>query len=242
MRNNLAAACFVLPLLAGCSTSYQSTGEFSQKEFATLAEDLVGEEASIEFVTGDVMDARIVRLTRNSIDLRGEDEPISRVVPLSSVHEIKVTSPASGLAKGAGIGFVVGGVTGVIMGFADGDDTRGWFRMSAGQKALVGGVMLGTVGAVVGGLVGLAGGAAGKSYYFNEETMTKGGYRGSSTHPRLLVIEVPQILEETEQSVRILFSGKEVWLPKSKIQIERGDKSIRITVPENLLLEGKSVD
>jgi hypothetical protein len=55
--------------------------------------------------------------------------------------------------KGAGIGALVGAGTGIILAFASGDD-KGWIGFSARYKAVVGGISLGALGALVGGLVG----------------------------------------------------------------------------------------
>jgi hypothetical protein len=56
------------------------------------------------------------------------------------------------LLLGAGIGVL----TGVAIGFASGDDPpSNWFSLTAGDKALVGGLLLGVTGTVVGAIVGL---------------------------------------------------------------------------------------
>jgi hypothetical protein len=56
----------------------------------------------------------------------------------------------AGMGIGAAIGLVVGGAA----GFAAGDDKAGFFQMSAGQKAMMGGVAGAGLGLVIGGIVG----------------------------------------------------------------------------------------
>ncbi len=49
-----------------------------------------------------------------------------------------------------------GFVLGSVIGLASGDDTEGWFRFTAGQKALFAGVSLGVSGAILGLITGAA--------------------------------------------------------------------------------------
>ena len=56
-----------------------------------------------------------------------------------------------------GIGVLIGGAMGTVVGFSGGDDPRGGFiRFSAGEKALMGAVVLGGAGLLVGSVVGMA--------------------------------------------------------------------------------------
>jgi hypothetical protein len=77
-------------------------------------------------------------------------------VPLTDVTELEVSTGTEsqwtkGLAYGAGAGFLVG----LALGAASGDDPPNqWFAMTAGEKALVGGVAFAAVGGVVGTVVG----------------------------------------------------------------------------------------
>lgn len=70
----------------------------------------------------------------------------------------------SSARKGAGIGLLVGAATGAVIGFASGDDTSscsGWFclRFTAEEKAVLGAVGLGGLGAVIGLIAGAASGS-----------------------------------------------------------------------------------
>ena len=61
--------------------------------------------------------------------------------------------------RGAKLGLVIGMVAGVALGIAEGDDAPGWFAMTAGEKALAGGVGLGLLGMGIGAGIGAASGA-----------------------------------------------------------------------------------
>lgn len=85
----------------------------------------------------------------------------SRAISLGELRRMSVSagreSVGRSMLRKGGIGALAGLLGGVILGFADGDDDpRGWFAMSASEKAAVGGVFLGGVGFVGGSIVGLA--------------------------------------------------------------------------------------
>ncbi len=67
-----------------------------------------------------------------------------------------VVLPKSAVLESMGVGALVGGGVGAVIGLASGDDPSGsWFRMSAGEKALIAGAALGAGGIVVGLVVGI---------------------------------------------------------------------------------------
>lgn len=79
--------------------------------------------------------------------------PLSEVFAFE-IESIKIHRP-NRFIRGALNGALVGFVVGAIAGLADGSDPEGtWFAMTAGEKALMGGVLLGATGGVVGGIVG----------------------------------------------------------------------------------------
>ena len=75
--------------------------------------------------------------------------PISKVDSIIIPGESKV---ASSIGWGALIGFVVGGLLGIV----GGDDEEGFIKFTAEEKALGGGAFLGLVGAIIGLIVGLS--------------------------------------------------------------------------------------
>jgi hypothetical protein len=59
------------------------------------------------------------------------------------------------IRKSAGVGFLIGAGSGVLIGLASGDDEPGWFSFTAEEKAAMIGVGLGLTGGVVGLVIGL---------------------------------------------------------------------------------------
>lgn len=91
-----------------------------------------------------------------------------------------------GAAEGMGIGAGAGALAGVLLGFADGDDPpcgdSEWcfFNLTAGEKAVLGGIAFGGLGAIVGLVIG---GVAGSDDVYEGHsagpTITPGGPPGS---------------------------------------------------------------
>lgn len=89
----------------------------------------------------------------------------TRSVPFASISRLEVSggerTRMSGFGRGAGSGFLIGAAVGGIIGFADGDDdcsgaTFCILEMSAGEKALFAGVLIGGLGGAIGGIIGMA--------------------------------------------------------------------------------------
>lgn len=74
-------------------------------------------------------------------------------VDIGDIHDIKIVKKSRFL-KGLGFGLLIGGGGGALLGFLSGDDPPGWFSMTAGQKALLGGLAFGILGAPIGGIWG----------------------------------------------------------------------------------------
>ncbi len=65
-------------------------------------------------------------------------------------------SGKSYILRGAGIGLLAGIASGGSIGLASGNDPPGFLSMTAGDKAAIGGVLLGGVGLIVGTIAGIA--------------------------------------------------------------------------------------
>ena len=80
-------------------------------------------------------------------------------IPLASVTELSVSRgrrPAGARAlRGAGFGLLVGAGSGAVIGFVSGDDPDGFISLTAEEKALGMGVLLGGAGALIGTVIGL---------------------------------------------------------------------------------------
>lgn len=91
---------------------------------------------------------------------RDSTAPTLRVA-LADLQRAEVSLGRRSAFGGFGRGFLIGAGAGAALGVASGlasgdDDQAGWFAMSAGEKAVAGGVLLGGAGGLVGGIIGLA--------------------------------------------------------------------------------------
>jgi hypothetical protein len=80
-------------------------------------------------------------------------------VPMADVTELEVShgrrTAGSRALRGAGFGLLAGAGSGVVIGFVSGDDPDGFISLTAEEKALLLGGLLGGTGAVLGTVIGL---------------------------------------------------------------------------------------
>ncbi|HSE28460.1 MAG TPA: hypothetical protein VLA95_09545 [Gemmatimonadales bacterium] len=85
----------------------------------------------------------------------GQGQADTSIVALETVALVeRSTGRRSRAGAGMGTGAVIGLLVGGVAGFASGDDESGFFQVTAGQKALAGGLLGAGVGLVIGGIVG----------------------------------------------------------------------------------------
>jgi len=99
----------------------------------------------VQELTGDTLVAQVDAMRQGRLQLE------MLHVPMSSITKLDVTTGRRGhWLEGAGIGFLFG----VVTGAASGDDPSDqWFAYSAGEKAMMGGLGFGLIGAGVGALI-----------------------------------------------------------------------------------------
>ncbi len=126
-------------------------GAFTSNSYAK--EKKHGAELEIQKKDGQSVRGELLTVKDNSL-LVMESGSLSGIsVDISDVHKIKILKK-SRLLKGLGFGLLIGGGSGVLLGFLSGDDPSGWFSMTAGQKALAGGLAFGILGVPIGGIWG----------------------------------------------------------------------------------------
>lgn len=106
------------------------------------------------------------------------------VLPPTSVAKVTDVRHGRGAAEGAGIGALIGAATGAAIGLADGDDEcspEGWcfLAFTAGEKAVIAGVLLGGVGGVIGLVAGAITGSKFVYSYGEQVRVTPTGPPGS---------------------------------------------------------------
>ncbi len=99
----------------------------------------------VQELTGDTLVAHVDVMQQGRLRLE------MLHVPMSSITKLDVVTGRKGhWLAGAGIGFLFG----VVTGAASGDDPSDqWFAYSAGEKAMMGGLGFGLIGAGVGALI-----------------------------------------------------------------------------------------
>jgi hypothetical protein len=76
---------------------------------------------------------------------------------LQEIQTIKVIKKSK-LLKGLGIGFLVGAVPGALVGASKGQENPGLLEFTPGGGAVAGAIVFGTLGALIGGVVGVIAG------------------------------------------------------------------------------------
>ena len=121
---------------------------------------------------GKTLKGHLSGVSDNQLILKANDNQVR--VPSENVKSFTVKRKKSA-ARGALIGFGIGAAAGIIIGLASGDDpvmtypnpgedplglgtmvaaVNNAFVMTAGEKALAGGLTLGATGAIVGAIIG----------------------------------------------------------------------------------------
>jgi hypothetical protein len=112
-----------------------------------------GSEVIVQKKDGATIKAELLTVKNNEIILMDSFNMTGITLRADEIYSITITKKSS-VFKGIGLGLVIGGGSGALLGFASGDDDSGWFRLSAGEKAAVGGLCFGAVGLLTGGIVG----------------------------------------------------------------------------------------
>jgi hypothetical protein len=120
---------------------------------------------------GELLAVRDTALLIDTLGGKGEDTSVTRIAGIvrvgrEAIQKVKVKGESFRL-KGTLIVAAIGGTVGAVIGFASGDDKpKGFYTwtLTAGQKALIGGVGGGVIGGLIGGVVGAARSSKDKEY------------------------------------------------------------------------------
>ena len=139
----------VVPVLSGCTHHYNIAN----------AHELAGEEVTLEGQYGQQVTA--VGVANGAGGIVFYDRANGGMVPDLEIARIKDTRHARGALEGLGIGGGIGAGIGILAGLASGDDECSnedeggcFLSFSAGDKAMIFGVLLGGLGGFVGLIVG----------------------------------------------------------------------------------------
>jgi hypothetical protein len=112
-----------------------------------------GCEVIVKKKDGATIKAELLIVKNDEIILMDSFNMSGITLTADEIQKITITKK-SRFFKGIGLGLVIGGGSGALLGFASGDDDSGWFRWTAEEKAVMGGLGLGVVGLLTGGIVG----------------------------------------------------------------------------------------
>ena len=132
--------------VAGCARLLQAQGISSLEPGARVR--LFTPSVGRGGLVGTVV--RPVRDTLAILPAKGSDTVVVAVAELTRLELSTGRHPHA--LKGMGIGLLVGAAGGAIAGWASGDD-RGWFGLTAGEKARIGATLFGVAGSLVGGAI-----------------------------------------------------------------------------------------
>jgi hypothetical protein len=102
--------------------------------------------------TGNFLDLEKNRLYMTIAQLNDYSQVINnyRTFNKEDVKSIFIKGGSRNTGKKVGYGFLIGAGIGAVLGLAGGDDKHGFYRLTAAQNALAGGIFFGAIGALIG--------------------------------------------------------------------------------------------
>jgi hypothetical protein len=141
--------------LAVIATILIPLGSAKAQTFQPRSGDRVRITAPTYTLTNQTADVVSVRSDSLFLQLAGDGMVAMVAVPITAVSRLDVsTGRRRHTLQGAGIGALVGAGSGMLIGFASGDDEPGFLAFTAGEKAALGGAVLGGAGLLLGAIVG----------------------------------------------------------------------------------------
>lgn len=122
-----------------------------------------GAQITVHMNTGEEVEGVLLSIRQNALvvapldDIEDKDSSeLKKFIHFLSTKDIQqvIIQGHSNILRGMGWGLLGGILMGGAMGYAAGDDKSGFLTMTAGQKAMIGGIVFGIIGAVLGTAVG----------------------------------------------------------------------------------------
>jgi hypothetical protein len=226
-----AIITFIFGLLwIRCSSTSHVPVDPAAKEFIEAHERLHLEEAIVTLIDGTEISLDSTVLQAAHVVGVETETRFRQEYPLVRVRDIRMKSTGRGAIRGVLIGSILGGAAGLAAGISSRGEWLG--PRSTGDVLAWGGVF-----ALIGGLEGaLVGSIAGLTEYYSFPTDTLVSPIAPAITPKPPVkLRMTILPEETQDAVRIVWNGRDIWLKKSAIKIERRDDGIWLTIPGHLL-------
>jgi hypothetical protein len=158
--------CAISVATLGCSHKHYLDPS-NVDELLALNERASQDVCGVRTVEGDLVKARDLKLSADSTRwvAAGTGEVVQ--IPTNEIDYISFVDRGAGAVDGAGVGFAIGALFGGLLGFISGNDEAsnteyGDYRRSEG--AFLGALVFGIPSAVVGAIVGTAGGS--RDFYY----------------------------------------------------------------------------
>jgi hypothetical protein len=146
--------------------------------------ELTGKRVTVETYSHQRIEVYVERAP-DGVAFRAEDG--GGYVPVAEVAKVVEKRVGRGGLEGLGIGALAGASFGAILGYAAGDDECNaddghWciLTFTAGEKAVLSGILLGGLGGLLGGVVGLAHGSRDEYSYGEQVRVIPTGPPGST--------------------------------------------------------------
>ncbi len=171
MKATISMILIAVLLFAGC-TSHHSVQAEKADDYTSLNKRAKGNKAKVTFLDGQWVLAKNLQFAPDSTSWIDPGTGETQKVSSTEIADIRFLRHGKGAVAGLGVGLAVGALTGVLIGaVAGGDDPDQFLAFSAGEKAAMGGVLLGGLGGLLGIPIGAAKGSE-EIYHIEPENST----------------------------------------------------------------------
>jgi hypothetical protein len=231
MRTRPAIVILVALSWAGCSTVNYIPEDPRDPRFELARKNLGGKSGILKPVYRHEFDVSNLELSNDSLLYSGQDSSQRLSISFPALYKVTLMRPTSGAILGGFNGLVVGAVFGLLSAAVAGLNQLyggGYSGMEAAPRVALGA----GIGVVLGAIIGVVNPPT-DTYYFGSLEDP------APPEPRILPssvkLDMPLLPEEKQDAVRIVWNGRDIWLQKSDIKIERKGDGIWLTIPGHLL-------
>lgn len=112
-----------------------------------------GAQIVVTKTDGNMVEGELLSVKQDSILLLTQSGTTGNEINVNEIQTINIKK-RSRFFQGIGKGFLIGALSGALLGIVNGDDKEGFLAFTAPQKALFWGLGLGLGGIIVGGIAG----------------------------------------------------------------------------------------
>lgn len=143
--------------------------------FDDINKAAAGKLASMTLTNGQVLSGKGLQMAMDSTFWLDKATGRKQSIATSEIGKVVIKKRGRGALEGLGIGILTGAVTGALIGFASGDDDPKtvFLPLTAEEKALGGGIVLGGAGGLLGLPIGAAVGSKDKFVLHEKKSADK---------------------------------------------------------------------